>query len=146
MITVVVGDDTSVSTVRKINIDLDDSYHMVMSLTIELNSSGSVGRLPTEAGTACILPCIGCRDLGYLHDAGSCPSATHIWERVIPGGEVHCHWKEPSLATVQERLAIDTTSSGPGGTGGSVELGCRNVIDRGVTVERDNILSFALLV
>ena len=54
------------------------------------------------------------------------PSATHIWERVIPGGEVHCHWKEPSLATVQERLAADTTLSGPGGTGGSMEGGCRN--------------------
>ena len=74
------------------------------------------------------------------------PSATHIWERVIPGGEVHCHWKDPSLATVQERLAADTTSSGPGGTGSSTGWGCRNVIDRGVTVERDNILSFALLV
>jgi len=56
------------------------------------------------------------------------PSATHIWERVIPGGEVHCHWKEPSLATVQERLAADTTLSGPGGTGGSMEGGCRNVM------------------
>jgi len=33
------------------------------------------------------------------------PSANHIFERVIPGGGVHCHWKEPSLATVQERLA-----------------------------------------
>jgi len=33
---------------------------------------------------------------------------THVWERVIPGGGVHCHWKEPSLATVQERLAADT--------------------------------------
>ena len=71
------------------------------------------------------------------------PSTTHIWERVIPGGEVHSHWKDPSLATVQERLAADTTLSGPGGTDGSVELGCRNVIDRGVTVERDNILSLA---
>ena len=69
------------------------------------------------------------------------PSTTHIWERVIPGGEVHCHWKDPSLATVQERLAADTTLSGPGGTDGSVELGCRNVID--ITVEKDNILSFA---
>ena len=65
-------------------------------------------------------------------------SATHIWERVIPCGGVHCHWKEPSLATVQERLATDTTSSGPGGTGSSTEGGCRNVIDGGVTVDRDN--------
>jgi len=56
------------------------------------------------------------------------PSATHIWERVIPGGGVHCHWKEPSLATVQERLAADTTLSGPGGTAGSTE-DCRNVIE-----------------
>ena len=56
------------------------------------------------------------------------PSATHIWERAIPGGGVHCHWKEPSLATVQERLAADTTLSGPRGTGGSMEGGCRNVI------------------
>ena len=56
------------------------------------------------------------------------PSATHIWERVIPGGGVHCHWKEPSLATVQERLEADTTLSGPGGTGGSMEGGCRNVM------------------
>ena len=31
------------------------------------------------------------------------------------------------MATVQERLAADTTSSGPGGTGGSMG-GCRNVI------------------
>ena len=57
------------------------------------------------------------------------PSVTHIRERVIPGGGIHCHWKEPSLATVQERLAADTTSSGPGGTGGSMEGGCRNVIE-----------------
>ena len=59
------------------------------------------------------------------------PSATHIWdwEMLIPGGGVHCHWKEPSLATVQERLVADTTLSGPGGTGGSMELGCRNEID-----------------
>ena len=56
------------------------------------------------------------------------PSATHIWERVIPGGGIHCHWKEPSLATVEERLAADTTLSVPGGTGGSIEGGCRNVI------------------
>ena len=54
--------------------------------------------------------------------------ATHIWEMLIPGGGVHCHWKEPSLATVQERLAADTTLSGPGGTGGSMEGGCRNVM------------------
>ena len=50
------------------------------------------------------------------------PSATHIWERVIPDGWVHCHWKEPSLATVQERLAADTTLST---TIGSI---CRNVM------------------
>ena len=37
---------------------------MVMSLTIEFNSNGSGGRLPIEAGTAYIVPCIGCRDLG----------------------------------------------------------------------------------
>ena len=55
-------------------------------------------------------------------------SATHTWERVIPGGEVHCHWKEPSLVTVQERLVADTTLSGPCGTGGSMDGGCRNVI------------------
>ena len=68
------------------------------------------------------------------------PSATHIWERVIPGGGVHCHWKEPSLATVQERLAADTTLSGPGGTaaGGSMEGGWRNVIGWGRTNERDS--------
>ena len=65
------------------------------------------------------------------------PSAIHIWERVIPGGGVHCHWKEPSLATVQERLAADTTLSGPDSTGGSVEFGCRNVIGR-ETNERGN--------
>jgi len=53
------------------------------------------------------------------------PSATHIWERVIPGGGVHSHWKEPSLATVQERLAADTTLSS---TTGSMEGGCRNVM------------------
>ena len=62
------------------------------------------------------------------------PSVNHIRVKVIPGGSVHCHWKEPSLATVQERLAADTTLSGPGGTGGSKEGGCRNVmgdVDRG---------------
>jgi len=31
------------------------------------------------------------------------------------------------LATVQERLAADTTFSGPGGTAGTMEGGCRNV-------------------
>ena len=56
------------------------------------------------------------------------PSASHIWVKVIPGGRVHCHWKEPSLATVQERLAADTTLSGPGGTGGSREGDCKNVM------------------
>ena len=66
--------------------------------------------------------------------------ATHIWERVIPGGGVHCHWKEPSLATVQERLAADTTLSGPGGTGGSMEGGCRNMIGRGATNGRYNCI------
>ena len=68
------------------------------------------------------------------------PSAIHIWERVIPGGEVHCHWKEPSLATVQERLAADTTLSGPGGTGSSMEGGCRNMIEvvgsSAITIEK----------
>jgi len=68
-------------------------------------------------------------------------SATHIWEMFIPGGGVHCHWnsKEPSLATVQERLAADTTLSGPGGTGGSMEGGCRNVIE-GATNGRYNCI------
>ena len=78
------------------------------------------------------------------------PSATHIWERVIAGGGVHCHWKEPSLATVQERLAADTTLSGPGGTGGSMEGGCRNVIgvvgrttnDRGKTISGRKIMGY----
>jgi len=55
------------------------------------------------------------------------PSATHIWEMLIPGGGIHCHWKEPSLTTVQEKLEDDTTLSGPGGTGGSMEGGFRNV-------------------
>ena len=32
------------------------------------------------------------------------------------------------MATVQERVAADTTLSGPGGTGGSME-DCRNVIE-----------------
>ena len=49
--------------------------------------------------------------------------------KVIPGGRVHCHWKEPSLATVQERLAADTRLSGPGRTGGSKEGGGRNVME-----------------
>ena len=56
------------------------------------------------------------------------PSANHIWVKVIPGGRVHSHWKEPSLVTVQERLAADPTLSGPGGTGGSKEGGCRSVM------------------
>ena len=54
------------------------------------------------------------------------PSANHIWVKVIPGGRVHCHRKEPSLATVQERLAADTTLSGPGG---SREGDCKNVME-----------------
>ena len=57
------------------------------------------------------------------------PSASHIWVKVIPGGRVHCHWKEPSLATVQERLVVDTRLSGPGGTSGSKEGGCKNVME-----------------
>ena len=57
------------------------------------------------------------------------PSASHIWVKLIPGGRIHFHWKEPSLATVQERLAADTTLSGPGGTGGSREGGGRNVME-----------------
>jgi len=52
------------------------------------------------------------------------PLVSHIWAKVIPGGRVHCHLKEPSLATVQERLVADTTLSGPGGTGGSKEASC----------------------
>ena len=56
------------------------------------------------------------------------PSASHLWVKVIPSGRVHSHWKEPSLATVQERLAADTTLSGPGGIGGSKEGGCKNVM------------------
>jgi len=38
-----------------------------------LNSNGSAGRLPIEAGSANIVPNIGCRDLGYLHNAGPVP-------------------------------------------------------------------------
>ena len=57
------------------------------------------------------------------------PSASHIWVKVIPGGRVHCHWKEPSLATVQERLVADTRLPGPGGTGGSKEGGRRKVME-----------------
>ena len=68
MVTVVEGDATILSTVR---IDITDqsqhsiaTYHVYTeSLTIELNSNGSGGRLPIEAGTARIVPCIGCRDL-----------------------------------------------------------------------------------
>ena len=56
------------------------------------------------------------------------PSANHIWVKVIPGGSIHSHSKEPSLVTVHERLAADTTLSGPGGTGGSKEGDCRNVM------------------
>ena len=70
------------------------------------------------------------------------PSASHIWVKVIPGGRVHCHWKELSLVTVQERLAADTTLSGPGGTGGSKEGGCRNVmgdVGRGTETKIQNL-------
>ena len=62
------------------------------------------------------------------------PSASHIWVKVIPGGRVHCHWKEPSLATVQEMLEADTTLSGPGGTDGSKEGDCWNMM---LTVGRE---------
>ena len=56
------------------------------------------------------------------------PSVSHIWVKEIPRGRVHCHWKEPSLATVQERLEAETTSSGPAGTGGLKEGGCCNMM------------------
>ena len=56
------------------------------------------------------------------------PSASHLWVKLISGGRIHSHWKEPSLATVQERLAADSTLSGPDGTVGSKEGGCRNVM------------------
>ena len=62
-------------------------------------------------------------------------STTHIW---VSGKGVHCPWKEPSFATVQKMLAADTTLSGPGGTGGSMEGGWRNVIGWGKTNERDS--------
>jgi len=59
------------------------------SLTIELNSNGSVDRLPIEAGSTCIVPSIGCRDLGYLYDTGSLPiSNPHL-------GEGDPRWKGP---------------------------------------------------
>ena len=62
-----------------------------MSLTIELNSNGTISRLSIEAGLACVIPCIGTRDLGYLHNAGPCPiSEPHLgegdprWEGPLP--------------------------------------------------------------
>ena len=36
----------------------------VLSLTIELNSNRSAGRLPIECGLTCVVPCIGCGDPG----------------------------------------------------------------------------------
>ena len=64
---------------------------MSVSLTIKLNSSGVGSRLSIEAGCACVVPCIGSRDLGYLHNAGSCPiSEPHLgegdprWEGPLP--------------------------------------------------------------
>ena len=72
------------------------------------------------------------------------PSATHIWERVIPGGEVHCHWKEPSSATVQERLAADTTLSSLGRRIGSIEMKVilvvgRDTIEKGESLFHNNL-------
>ena len=62
---------------------------MHSTLTIELNSNGSVGRLSIETGMACIIPCIGCRDLGYLHDVGPRPiNNPHL-------GDVYPRWKGP---------------------------------------------------
>ena len=62
---------------------------MSVSLTIELNSSGTISRLSIEAGCACVVPCIGSRDLGYLHNAGPCTiSKPHL-------GEGDSRWESP---------------------------------------------------
>jgi len=71
-------------------------HHMVIqnrckTLTIEFNINGSVSRIdvPIESGLACIFPCIGCRDLGYLHNAGpGLISNPHL-------GEGDPRWKGP---------------------------------------------------
>ena len=64
---------------------------MSVPLTIKLNSSGTISRLSIEAGCACVVPCIGSRDLRYLHNAGPCPiSEPHLgegdprWEGPLP--------------------------------------------------------------
>ena len=72
---------------------------MSVSLTIELNSSGTISRLSIEAGCARVGPCIGSRDLRYLHNASSCPiSEPHLgegdprWEGPLPlEGALICH-------------------------------------------------------
>ena len=57
--------------------------------TIELNDNSALGRLPIEAGLACVVPCIGSRDLGYLYNAGPCPiSEPHL-------GEGDSRWEGP---------------------------------------------------
>jgi len=58
----------------------------VISLTIELNDNGIVGRCPIETGMACIIPC---RDLRYLHDTGPCRISNPDL------GEVDPRWRGP---------------------------------------------------
>ena len=60
-----------------------------MSLTVESNSSGTISRLSIEAGCACVVPGIGSRDLGYLHNAGS----ISISKPQL--GEVDIRWEGP---------------------------------------------------
>ena len=62
-----------------------------MPLTIELNSNGAISRPSIEAGCACVVPYIGSRDLGYLHNSGSISiSEPHLgegdprWEGPLP--------------------------------------------------------------
>ena len=68
-----------------------------MSLTIELNENGALSRCsvvgfrPIVAGLTGIWPCIGSRDLGYLHSACHCAiSEPHLgkgnsrWESPLP--------------------------------------------------------------
>ena len=64
-------------------------FEQSVSLTIKLNCNGVGSRLSIKAGCACVVPCIGTRDLGYLHNAGPCPiSDPHLgdprWEGPLP--------------------------------------------------------------
>ena len=57
------------------------------------------------------------------------PSVTHIWERVIPGGGVHCHWRNPYWSQCRRGWQLTPHCPALVVHCSSVEVGCRNEID-----------------